>query len=78
MMKEFDMMHAARIVQEILREEYDVSVESAVLMEYALYGAGMELQKHGNEVVSMYPAEGGKFVHILVLHKGEITISVPA
>ncbi len=53
-MKEFDIMHDARQSAEILREEYDVPIHRATVLEYAALGAAKELEAHGIEVTYVY------------------------
>ncbi len=53
-MREFWLMHSARISAEVLRMDYDVPVYRATVLEYAALGTGLQLEKHGIEVLGMY------------------------
>ena len=76
-MSKWEMQNQARIVQETLREDYNTPVYAAELVEYLLYGAGLEMSKHGVEVIAMYVVQGGQEV-ILQTSMKKWCICVPA
>ena len=60
----FRIMHGARIVQEVLRECYDWNADEACALENMLRGAGMELAKHGHDVLDIYIPDAGESARI--------------
>ena len=53
-MKDFWMVHGARVSAEVLRMDYNVPVYRAGVLEYAALGAARQLERHGIEVMGIY------------------------
>jgi len=58
MNEEYWVVHDARVVYEVLREEYGVGMVEAALVEDILEGAGRQLVKSGHKV-RCYCEQGG-------------------
>lgn len=76
-MKEHEILRQARIVQEVLREDYNTPLFAAEMVECLLRGTAHELEAIGVEVLAMYIVQGGQEV-ILQTHRKKWCICVPA
>ena len=53
-MNTYYITHGARIVQEVMREEYGMPTELAVMLEHVLAGGALRLMENGHLVGSVH------------------------